>query len=191
MNSFKAIVIGTSAGGLNALKKILENLPADFKIPILIVQHLSANTSNFWIDSLNRKSNITVKEGEDKESIQNFHAYIAPPDYHMMINYDETLSLSKDEKVNFSRPSIDVLFESAADVYHNELIGIVLTGSNMDGSSGIQFIKNKGGIAIVQKPEMAEYKEMPLYALKKVKPDHVLDLSQITSLLIEFNSLAN
>jgi two-component system chemotaxis response regulator CheB len=183
VNKIKAIVIGASSGGLSALSFILERLPKEFKIPSLIVQHLHPESEGYWIQLLNQRSGIVVKEAENKEPVQSGHAYIAPPDYHLLIEYNETMVLSKDEKVNYSRPSIDVLFESASDVYGGSLVGILLTGTNDDGVDGLRTIKKNGGIVIVQDPAEAEFKEMPQEAINRCKTDFVVSLNQILEYL--------
>ncbi|HEY8400524.1 MAG TPA: chemotaxis protein CheB [Cytophagaceae bacterium] len=128
-----------------------------------------------------------VKEGEEKEPIREGYVYFAPPDYHMLVDYDETISLSKDEKVNFSRPSIDVLFESAADVFGSSLIGIILTGSSSDGANGLLKIKKNGGLTIVQSPEEAEYRLMPEAALKLSGTQNVFTLEEIVRFLLQYS----
>jgi len=189
---YEAIVIGVSSGGMNALKFISSALPADFSIPIIIVQHVSARSDNEWIKLLNKKSNLTIKEADEKEKIETGNVYIAPANYHLMIENDKTFSLTIDEYVNFARPSIDVLFESAAEAYKDKLIGVVLTGSNNDGSKGIKRIKELGGMAIIQDPETAESPIMPasviaacLSGRQAVQPDYILSLEKIVQLLIK------
>ena len=135
---FEAMVIGVSAGGLAALGKILPELSEDFPLAVLIVQHMRRDADGFLWRHLDTLSRLTVKEAEDKEAIQPKTVYIAPPDYHLLVEPDRTLSLSADERVNFSRPSIDVLFETAAEVYQQRLIGVILTGANNDGTRGLQ-----------------------------------------------------
>jgi len=186
---YEAIVIGVSSGGMNALKFIFSALPAGFSIPIIIVQHINAHSDNEWIKLLNDKSNLTVKEADEKEKIEPGNVYIAPANYHLMIENDKTFSLTIDEYVNFARPSIDVLFESAAEAYKNKLIGVVLTGSNSDGAKGIKRIKELGGMAIVQNPETAESANMPASAIAAVQPDYILSLEKIVQLLIKITQL--
>lgn len=183
--NIKAIVIGTSAGGLYALKRLLPALPATFPCPLLIVQHLSPHSDNYMVRMLNELSAITVKEADEKEPVVPGTAYVAPPDYHLLVEQDFTLSLSVEEKVNYSRPSIDVLFETAADAYGPHLMGIVLTGANADGARGLAYIKKKGGYALVQQPEDAESPAMPRAAIEKAVPDKVLTLQEIISFLSE------
>jgi len=193
---YEAIVIGVSAGGMNALKYIFSVLPAGFSIPIIIVQHISAHSDNEWINLLNDKSNLTIKEADEKEKIEPGNVYIAPANYHLLIEKDKTLSLTIDERVNFARPSIDVLFESAAESYKNKLIGIVLTGSNNDGTKGIKRIKECGGLAIIQDPETAESSIMPASAIaaclsgrQVIQPDYIISLDKIVQLLIKIEKL--
>jgi two-component system chemotaxis response regulator CheB len=184
---YEAIVIGVSSGGMNALKIISSALPIDFKIPIIIVQHVGAHSDSQWIQLLNEKSNLHVKEADEKEKIEKGTIYIAPPNYHLLIEKDKTFSLTIDERVNFARPSIDVLFESAAEAYRNKLIGIVLTGSNSDGTIGITRIKECGGLSIIQDPKTAESSYMPKSAITAIEPDYILSLENIIALLIELD----
>ena len=181
---YEAIVIGVSSGGMNALKVMFSFLPKDFNTPVIIVQHIGAHSDSHWIKLLNDKSNLPIKEADEKEKIENGKVYIAPPNYHLLIEKDRTFSLTIDERVNYSRPSIDVLFESAAEVYAAKLIGVILTGSNNDGTNGIKRVKECGGLAIIQNPETAESACMPKSAIAAIKPDYVLSLECITELLL-------
>lgn len=184
---YKAIVIGSSAGGLNALRTILTMLNADFSLPIIIVQHISPQSDNYITQYLDKLINIKVKEADEKEVIKGGTVYFAPPNFHLMVEENFTLSLSTDERVNYARPSIDVLFETASFAYGNQLIGIILTGANYDGAKGLNFIKKNGGLAIVQDPKTAEVDAMPLSAIKMTKVDHVFTLKQIGKLLKNLN----
>ena len=184
---YEAIVIGTSSGGMNALKFLFSSLPVDFSIPIIIVQHISPRSDNQWIKLLNINSKLYLKEADEKEKIEHGKVYIAPPNYHLMIERNKTFSLTIDERVNYSRPSIDVLFESAAEAYKNKLIGIVLTGSNNDGTKGLKRIQECGGLTIVQDPETAESAYMPASAIAAIQPDYILSLEDITKLLIKLD----
>ena len=184
---YEAIVIGVSSGGMNAMKVIFSLLPKEFSIPIIIVQHVSAHSNNQWIKLLNDKSNLYIKEADEKEKIENGTIYIAPANYHLMIEKNKTFSLTIDERVNYARPSIDVLFESAAEAYKDKLIGVILTGSNNDGTNGIKRIKEFGGLAIIQNPKTAESSYMPASAIAAIKPDYILSLVDITDLLIKFD----
>jgi two-component system chemotaxis response regulator CheB len=182
---FEAAVIGVSAGGLHALKTILPALPEAFPLPIAVVQHLDAQADTYLADYLDRLSAIAVKEADDKEALQPGTAYLAPAGYHLLVEPDRSLSLSVDEKVNFSRPSIDLLFESAADAFGEKLIGIVLTGANSDGARGLKAIRDRGGLTIVQDPRTAEAPFMPRAALQAAPADYVADLERIAPLLIQ------
>ncbi|MBF0518165.1 MAG: chemotaxis protein CheB, partial [Nitrospirae bacterium] len=130
---------------------------------------------------------LKVKYAEDKEKIQNGFIYIAPPDYHLLIEDDKTFSLSVDPRVNYSRPSIDVLFETAADAFTKHCFGIILTGANSDGSVGLKRIKERGGTTIVQNPESAQYPAMPLAAINESTVDYILNLPEIADKLNELS----
>jgi two-component system chemotaxis response regulator CheB len=181
---YEAIVIGVSSGGMNAMKVMFSLLPEDFSTPVIIVQHVGAHSDSKWIKFLNEKSYLDVKEADEKEKIESGKVYLAPANYHLLIEKDRTFSLTVDERVNYSRPSIDVLFESAAEAYADKLIGVILTGSNNDGTNGIKHVKECGGLAIIQDPETAESAYMPKSAIAAIKPDYVLSLEGITELLI-------
>jgi two-component system, chemotaxis family, protein-glutamate methylesterase/glutaminase len=180
---FEAAVLGVSAGGMHALKTILSALPATFSLAIAIVQHTSAQSDGFLAEHLNRCSMIRVKEAEDKEILSRGTAYLAPAGYHLLIEPDKSFSLSVDDKVNFSRPSIDLLFESAAEAFGEALIGVVLTGANADGALGLKAIKRHGGLAVVQNPVTAESSRMPQAAIDATSVDHIVDLERIALLL--------
>ena len=182
-NTYQAIVMGTSAGGLVTLKKMLPLFPVGFPIPIIIVQHISPQSDSFFVKMLDDISKIKVKEAVDKEMIAPGTVYFAPPDYHLLVERDHSLSLSMDEKVNYSRPSIDVLFETAAEAYHKKLIGIVLTGANSDGADGLLKIKHFGGYTIVQDPKEAENSIMPEKAIRLSRPDLIASLDNIITFL--------
>lgn len=175
----KAIVIGTSYGGLEAIKVILNKLPKKFNTPVFMVLHIGNNNINTFISMLNRDVNFNVKEAEEKEIINTKTVYFAPPNYHLQVENEFSLSLSTAEKVNFSRPSIDVLFETAAWTFKQNLLGILLTGSNSDGAEGLKTIKEYGGTTIIENPETAYAKTMPLSGLKKSTPDFILNLDDI------------
>jgi len=185
---YDAIVIGASSGGMNAMKVMFPLLPKDFNTPIIMVQHISPRSEGHWIALLNEISNLEIKEADEKELISKGIIYIAPPNYHLLIEKDKTLSLTIDERVNYARPSIDVLFESAAEAYQNKLIGVVLTGSNNDGANGLKRIKESGGLTIVQQPKTAESPFMPASAIDIAAPDYILDLEDIIKLLIRIDN---
>jgi two-component system chemotaxis response regulator CheB len=186
--NYEAIVIGVSSGGLNAMKVMFSCLPKEFNTPIIIVQHIGSQSENLWISLLNDKSNLYIKEADEKESIENGKVYIAPPNYHLLIERDKTFSLTIDERVNYARPSIDVLFESAAEAYKSKLIGVILTGSNNDGTNGMKRIKEYGGLTIVQDPATAESSYMPASAIAVVQMDYILTLENIIKLLIKIDA---
>ena len=181
---YRAVVIGASAGGIHAIKAIIMALPSNFHLPVIIVQHISPLSDNYWITLMDSLSALTVKEADEKEKIRKGTIYITPPNYHLLIERDETFSLSIDPKVNYARPSIDVLFESAADVYKDQLIGVILTGANSDGANGLRRIKEYGGLAIVQDPATAESASMPAAAIAATQVDYILPLEEITDILI-------
>jgi two-component system, chemotaxis family, protein-glutamate methylesterase/glutaminase len=188
---YEAIVIGVSSGGLKALKLIFSSLPSDFAVPVIVVQHIGPRSENGWINLLIDNCAIPIKEADEKESVATGNIYIAPSNYHLLIEKDKTFSLTIDERVNFARPSIDVLFESAAEAYKEKLIGIILTGANSDGTEGVRRIKEYGGLVIVQDPATAESSYMPASAISAIKPDHILELDQIGDLLIKISMSTN
>lgn len=183
-NPYQAIVIGASSGGLEAFMSILPRFPANFNLPIFITQHLHQKSDSVLAELLAQKISMRVKEAEDKEPIKNGVIYISPPGYHLLIEPDKTLSLSIDEFVNYSRPSIDVLFESAAFVFKNALIGILLTGANEDGGRGLKAIYNNGGLVIVQDPNEALASTMPNAGLKYTHTQNIFRLNQIANFVI-------
>lgn len=182
--SSEAVVIGTSAGGLYALTSILEHLPSDYRLPVIIVQHRSKDEKTLLEEVLSQKCAIKIKQADEKEKIKGGTVYFAPPDYHLLIEQDHTFSLTSDNRVNYSRPSIDVLFESAAFVYHKKLVGILLTGANQDGAAGIRRIRKNGGITIAQDPAEALFPIMPQAAISTGCVQHTLTLNGIKSFLI-------
>jgi two-component system, chemotaxis family, protein-glutamate methylesterase/glutaminase len=181
----EAIVIGASAGALEALSSLLPGLPADYRLPILVVVHLPPDTTSLLAELLRARCAIRVREAEDKEPIEPGVAYFAPPDYHLLVEQDKRLSLSDDEPVLFSRPSIDVLFESAADAYGGGLIGVVLTGANSDGANGLKAVIEAGGVALVQSPAHAYAVAMPEAAIAACPDARVLPVNEIAACLRE------
>jgi two-component system, chemotaxis family, protein-glutamate methylesterase/glutaminase len=179
----EAIVIGASAGALEALSVILPALPKGFTLPLIVVVHVPPDRRSVLTELFREKCRISVKEAEDKEPIEGGAVYFAPPDYHVLIEADKSLSLSSDEPVLFSRPSIDVLFESAADAYGPGLIGIILTGANQDGAKGLSAIVQAGGIALVQAPDSASASAMPEAAIKMCPSARVMALGAIAAYL--------
>ena len=174
---YRIVVIGASAGGLHALRTVLEALPADFTIPIVVVQHRSRD-SELLCELLQEATPLRVLEVNDKVGTAPGHVYVAPPDYHLLVE-EGYFALSVDEPVRFSRPSIDVTFESAVDSYGMDTIGVVLTGANQDGAHGLRRIVEAGGYAVVQDPATAEVRVMPQAAIAAVPGARVLPLEQI------------
>ncbi|MEI9948585.1 MAG: chemotaxis protein CheB [Pseudomonadota bacterium] len=188
MNSrYDLVVMGTSTGGLHALTRLLSGLPASFPLPIAIVQHRSRDSDERLSLLLRGASRLPVYEAEDKQPLRSPGVYLSPPDYHLLIEPD-SLALSTEEPVAYSRPSIDVLFESAAYSRGSGVIGVLLTGANQDGTRGLQRIKERGGYVIVQNPDSAESAFMPKHAVRNLLPDRVLNLDQIAA---ELNTRAS
>jgi two-component system, chemotaxis family, protein-glutamate methylesterase/glutaminase len=179
----KIIVIGVSAGGTEALCEVLGKLSASFPLPVAVVQHLHPEQDGYMIEHFNKIWQMNVEEAIDKTIIKNGNIYFAPPNYHLLIEDESTFALSSDEKVCYARPSIDVLFESAADVYGESTLAIILTGANSDGADGIKYIKQKGGTTIAQDPAEAYSPVMPQSAINTGKIDKVLTLSEISNIL--------
>jgi len=177
-SEFEVVVVGASTGGLMALQVLLSGLPAGFPLPIVIVQHRGKGPEGSLCEFLNQWSNVPVREPEDKEPVRRSHVYLAPRDYHLLIE-NQSFALSTDPPVGFARPSIDVLFESAADEYREQAIGVILTGANRDGARGLATIKSRGGIALVEDPASAACREMPDAALAQTSPDWILPLAEI------------
>lgn len=181
----EAIVIGASAGALDALSAILPALPMGFKLPVVVVVHVPPDKRSVLSELFQAKCQVSVREAEDKEPLIGGTIYFAPPDYHLLVETDKYLSLSSDEPVLFSRPSIDVLFESAADAYGPALIAIVLTGANHDGAKGMRAVVEAGGTALVQNPQGAFASAMPEAAIEMCPSASVLSLSAIAEYLQE------
>ncbi len=180
-----AVVIGASAGALEALSAILPALPAEFRLPIIVVVHLPPDKRSMLADLFGAKCRLPVREAEDKEPISAGTVYFAPPDYHLLVEGRTSLALSRDEPVLFSRPSIDVMFETAADTYGPDLIAIILSGANQDGAEGMRIIIEAGGIALVQDPIGAFAAAMPEAAIKLSPEVRVMSLDAIAAYLKE------
>lgn len=183
MNKFDIIVIGASAGGLAALEKILPTLGSYIPIPIVIVQHISPDSGNAIVNLLQKYSGVELSEPLDKEPILANHIYLAPADYHLMIEKDKTFSLNFGPKENYCRPSIDVLFETASEVYLSRTLGIILTGANTDGTKGCLSIKKYSGTVIAQDPNEATISVMPLGAINANCTDFILNLDDISKMI--------
>jgi two-component system, chemotaxis family, protein-glutamate methylesterase/glutaminase len=195
-----AVVVGASAGGVEALSALLPALPATLRPAVLIVVHLPRERASLLAEIFAPKCARPIREAEDKAAVEPGTVYFAPPDYHLLVDRLSSgsgggrkglpagpivaqLALSADDLVNFSRPAIDVLFESAADAYGGRLLGIILTGANQDGAAGLAAIHEAGGLTIVQQPDTAQASLMPISAIKRSPVDYVLTLEQIAGLL--------
>lgn len=183
--SFDAIVIGGSAGAIDALSTILPALQAQTRVAVLVTLHLPRDAPSLLPEIFRPRCALRTAEAQDKEPIEAGTVYFAPPDYHLLVDAGPRLALSVDEPVHFSRPSIDVLFESAADIYGERLIGMLLSGANQDGARGMAAIGAAGGLAIVQAPTSAAMSTMPQAALGLMTPHHVHPPTEIASLLTE------
>lgn len=183
MRKISLVVVGTSAGGLAALKRLFRSLPDTFTLPIVVVQHLPASSTIEPNLIFGSDIKSTVREALDKMPIEDRNVYFAPPGYHLLIEKDRTLSLSQDELVNFSRPSIDVLFDSAAASLGEEVCGILMTGANADGALGLKHIGDVGGLTLVQDPEDAETQAMPRAAIALRMPAFVGKVESIAQKL--------
>ena len=184
--SFEIVVIGASAGGFNIFEKLLPRINNDFPLPIVIVQHSAPGSNDFFIKHFNENCALLVKEADEKETIKNGSIYFAPCDYHLLIEQDKFFSLTIDSKVNYSRPSIDVLFESAAAVYGSKTLGIIFTGANSDGTNGAKMIHSFGGFVIVQDPKTAESKVMPQSVISQGFYNRIMNLDEIIIYLNSF-----
>ena len=186
----EAVVIGASAGAVEALSAILPTLPHDYPLPLLVVVHLPPDTRSILANLFRSKCRLEVREAEDKEIIRSATTYFAPPDYHLLVEPDRRLSLSSEEPVHFCRPSIDVLFLTAVEAYEAALVGIVLTGANADGAQGLRAIQKAGGTALVQRPDLAYASMMPQAALDACPGARVVSLEEIAIYLQEVISHA-
>jgi two-component system chemotaxis response regulator CheB len=184
-----AVVIGASAGGVDALSALLPALPSNTKAAAFIVLHLPRDRPSVLAELFARKCALPVREAEDKESVAAGTVYFAPSNYHLLLERGPQIALSTDDLVHHSRPSIDVLFESAAHVYGSRLLGIILTGANDDGAAGLAAVHDGGGITVVQQPETARFPRMIMSALKLRPVDLVLPLDRIAALLGTQNQL--
>ncbi|AKG23953.1 chemotaxis protein CheB [Calothrix sp. 336/3] len=202
--NFKLIVIGTSFGGLEALKILISPLPKTFSIPLAVVIHRHKESDDSLVKILQKNSSLIIKEVEDKEDILPGYVYLAPANYHLLIekklhfaskiypqrddflpNIQTYFSLSIDAPVSYARPAIDVLFETAADCYGEKLIAIILTGANQDGVNGMRKIKGRGGLNVVQEPKTALCATMPTAAIAAGITDKILSLTEIPPFLIK------
>lgn len=183
------VVVGTSWGGLNAVSLLLRHLPSRFPLPIVVVQHRGRDATTLLRDLLQDCTPLEVRDVEDKDPLDGGTVFLAPPDYHLLVE-EGHLALSVDPPVRFSRPSIDVTFNSAADAYGARTIGVVLTGANDDGARGLHCIAERGGVAIVQEPDTAESAIMPSAALRRVAGAEVLPIPAIAHRLATLAGVA-
>ncbi len=183
---FRAIAIGASAGGIDALRVFLPCLPKNYPLSIIIVLHIPADQPSMLVELFGAKSELRVKEAEEKERIQPGTIYFAPPGYHLLVERDFTFSLSTEEPVHFSRPSIDVLFETAADAFASQLVGILLSGANKDGADGLRRIQEADGLALVQDPATAQVRIMPEAGRVSLdaSEEQILSLPEIAQFLL-------
>jgi two-component system chemotaxis response regulator CheB len=182
-NSYKAVVIGGSAGSFQGVVKILSQLPQGFPLPIIMCLHRLKHVRNGFVEALSIKSVVQVTEPHDKENIKKGSVYLAPANYHMSIELGNHFALSTEEMVNNSRPAIDITLGTSAFVYRDKLIGILLSGANRDGALGMKYIKERGGLTIVQEPTECMIDTMPKAALAVTKIDHVMKIDQIVEFL--------
>lgn len=184
-NSYKAVVIGGSAGSFQGVVRILSNLPKNFPLPIIMCLHRLKHVRHGFVEALSLKSVVQVSEPNDKEAIKKGWVYLAPANYHMSVELGHHFALSTEEMVNNSRPAIDITLITSAYVYKEKLIGILLSGANKDGALGMRSIKDKKGLTIVQEPSECMIETMPKAALTATKIDHVLKVDQIIEFLCE------
>ena len=177
-----AVAIGASAGGVEVLSALLSALPADCRASFFIVVHIPRERPSLLAEVFRTRCALPVREAEDKEPVQPGTVYFAPPDYHLLLDRGPACALSSDEPVHFSRPSIDVLFESAADIYGERLLGLILTGANQDGAEGLAAVGRAGGRTVVQEPGCAAVPFLPEAALQQGPVDFVLSLTQLQEL---------
>lgn len=185
----QALLIGASAGGVEALLSLLEELPADYRLPVVCLLHVPDRSDSLLADLLQRRLQLTAKEAEDKEYLRPGVVYVAPAGYHLSIESDHSFSLSREEPRHFSRPSIDILFESAADAYGEQLAAALLTGANEDGAAGLLAVQQAGGLTLIQEPADALVPTMPAAALALLEPDFLLPITAMRLLLAELDAL--
>ena len=179
----EALVVGASAGATRALTELLPSVPQGARIPVVIVVHLPPNRPSLFPELFGPRCAVPVREPEDKQPVGAGTIWFAPSNYHLLVEANRTFSFSLDEPVNFSRPSIDVLFESAAEAFGNKLCAIVLTGANEDGALGASAIRRRGGLVVVQAPETAQAKQMPSAAVSRANPQIIASLPEIAEII--------
>jgi two-component system, chemotaxis family, protein-glutamate methylesterase/glutaminase len=183
VRQLSAIAIGGSAGSIDALSQLLPALAADSGVAVLVVVHLPRERDSKLAEIFSKRCRVRLVEAEDKQPLEPGHVYFAPPDYHLLVDRGPAVALSSDELVHYSRPAIDPLFESAADVYGRGLMGIVLSGANEDGAAGLAAVARAGGVTLVQSPGEAVASDMPLAAIRAVPASRVLTIAELAALL--------
>jgi two-component system chemotaxis response regulator CheB len=182
---FEVVVMGVSAGGVDLLMQFLPALPADFPVPIVVCLHSATGMTVDLVALLAGRTAIKVREALDKDLLQPGHVYLAPGGYHLLLERDRSISLSLDAPVRFARPSVDVLFDSAAHAFREKVLAVILTGANNDGAAGVRRIREAGGTVMVQEPGTAQVPDMPLAAIAAVPPDHRFTPDALPALLVK------
>lgn len=182
-DSIKAIAIGASAGGIEALSIVLPAVSPATRVAFFVVVHLTKDRPSLLPSIFSRRCSLAVREAVHDELALPGTVYFAPPDYHLLVDDGPRLALSCDDLVNYARPSIDVLFESAADIYGAHLLAVLLSGGNQDGAAGLDYVQKRGGLVVVQQPDSALVPQMPLAALSLITPDAVLTLTEIAQVM--------
>lgn len=182
---FGIVAVAASAGGLKALTAILAGLPADLAVPVVVVQHLDRSHPSIMAEILDRRTPLHVKQAEDGEPVTGGWVYVAPPDYHMLVNPDQTLSLSHSDLIHFVRPSADVMFESVAASYGKRAIAVVATGTGTDGADGVRAINKAGGTVIVQNESSSDFFGMPGAAIQTGYADLILPLDELAGAIVD------
>lgn len=185
----KIIIIGGSAGSFKIVAQILASIHSNYRFPIIICTHRLRNLRSNFTEVLSINSKIRVKEVFDKEKISGSTAYIAPSNYHLLVEFGHHFCLSDEEGVNHSRPSIDITMDTVAEVFKERAIGILLSGANADGAEGMRKIKEMGGITIIQDPDTAEIKTMPESCLQLFSPDHIMDTDSIINFMLDIERI--
>ncbi|AFM05420.1 chemotaxis response regulator containing a CheY-like receiver domain and a methylesterase domain [Bernardetia litoralis DSM 6794] len=188
-NKYKAVVIGGSAGSFQPMVQILSSIPREFPLPIFLCLHRLKHVRHGFVEALSIKSQKEIVEPMDKENIKKGIVYLAPANYHMAVELGNSVSLNTEELINNSRPAIDITFESAAYVYRDKLIGILLSGANKDGAAGMQKIKLRKGLTIIQDIEESMINAMPLAAKNIVDIDYELKVDEIIDFLLKLNKI--
>ncbi|QJW90894.1 chemotaxis protein CheB [Spirosoma taeanense] len=190
MEKYKAVLIGGSTGSIDVLLQLLPALRPPLSFALIIVVHRKNTADSTLANLLSFKTNLPLREVDDKDPMLPGNIYLAPADYHLLLEQDGTFSLDDSEKVNYSRPSIDVTFESAADVYGPALVGVLLSGANADGTAGLRAIKKAGGVLVAQQPETAQVGFMPQQAILSAPVDYVLDVPELIRFINRLSELA-